>query len=75
MDEETLTSLSETVRQLIEDGADVYPMEDEYMCSIMYPGRTMSYVVVHLATQFISKENILSLLNKGMNIVDSLRFY
>lgn len=74
MNEETLTSLSETVRQLIEDGADVYPMEDEYMCSIMYSSRT-SYVVVHLATQFKSKENILSLLNKGMNIVDSLRFY
>ena len=57
------------------DGAEARPMEDEYMVSVMYPGKALSYVVAHLTIPFISADNLLKHLMLGQNVVDSIRFY
>ncbi len=75
MEKTKLSSLSETVRQLLLDGAEVRGMEDRYMCSIMYPGKTLSYIVAHMEIPFTSKEDLLTTLQQGLDVISSLRFY
>ena len=73
-EKEVLSSLSETVKQLLIDGVEARKMEDEYMVSMMY-NKGFSYCVAHLTIPFKSGDDLLKKLLLGLDCVDSLRFY
>lgn len=72
--QEVLSSLSETVKQLLIDGCEARKMEDEYMVSLMY-NKGFSYIVAHLTIPFVNGDDLLNQLLFGNDVVDSLRFY
>ena len=75
MSEKTvLSSLSETVKQLLIDGAIAKKMEDGHMVAIMY-NKGSSYIVAHLSIPFKSADDLLRRLLLNVDCVESLRFY
>lgn len=74
MKENTLSSLSETVKQLLIDGAMAKKMDDDYMVSITY-NKGSSYIVARLSVPFVSADVLLVRLLLNEDCVKSLRFY
>lgn len=69
-----LSSLSETVKQLLLDGVEVRKLQDDYKISLMY-NKGFSYIVAELKTPYTDAASLLKQLQHGNDCVTSLRFY
>lgn len=71
-----LSSLSETVKELLLDGIEARKMEDEQAVALSYKGSSQfSYIVAKLNITFTSADDLLKALLLGKDCVTSLRFY
>lgn len=73
---EGLNCMSETVKQLLFDGAECRPMEAADMCAISFNDKNhFSYCVAHLSVNFKSTQDLLKHLMQEEDVITSLRFY